>query len=205
MMAAASPTDPKDLPPEDPQAIYDQAVNLCLDGKDPEARALLERLVVLAIDEEAFGPQHREVGATLNSLGVVAREQGELTAARRFFERALSIHEASLGANHPEFASALNNLALVMESQGELDAAKAMYQRALSITEAALGPNHPSVAAPLSNLAILLRQQGEHAEAKALMKRARDYAGQGASPRGQYQSQCPPHRPRKGAQRVRPT
>ena len=40
-MAAASPADPKGLPPEDPQALYDQAVTLRLEGKYPEARALL--------------------------------------------------------------------------------------------------------------------------------------------------------------------
>ena len=67
-MAAASPAAPncKGLPPEDPQALFDQAINLRNEGKYPEARALFERLVAMMEAAPARGPEHPQVAVSSN-------------------------------------------------------------------------------------------------------------------------------------------
>ena len=120
-MAATSIT-PKGLPPEDPQALYDQAINLCGEGKYPESHALLERLV--AMREAAHGPEHPKVAIALNGLAQVLLFLGDYPLARSTAERALRINEAVLGPNHLDVGrSLLWELALVLKHQNELDAA----------------------------------------------------------------------------------
>jgi hypothetical protein len=50
---------------------------------------------------------------TLDNLGHVLAEQGELDRARSFHERALAIYEARLGPDHPDTERSRRNLAAV--------------------------------------------------------------------------------------------
>jgi Tfp pilus assembly protein PilF len=47
----------------------------------------------LAICEKALGPEHAHTAASLNNLGHLLKEQGDLAGARPLFERALAIYE----------------------------------------------------------------------------------------------------------------
>jgi Tfp pilus assembly protein PilF len=81
--------------------------------------------------------------------------QGDLAAAQRLFERALTIDERVYGSDHPEVATDLNNLGTTLMAQGDTDAARSLLKRALLIQERMLGPEHPTTEMVRKNLAAL--------------------------------------------------
>jgi len=139
-------------------------------GEPGEARPLAER--ALAIDEQAYGPNHPTVATVLDNLAMVLRDLGRPGEARPLFERALAITEQAYGPNHPQVAAVLNNLAMVLRDLGRPGEARPRFERALAITEQAYGPNHPEVATNLNNLAAVLRDLGRPGEARPLAERA---------------------------------
>ena len=127
---------------------------------------------LLAIREKALGPEHPEVGQSLNNLAELYRAQGKYVEAEPLHRRALAIREKALGPEHPAVATNLNNLAELYREQGKYAKAEPLNQRALAIREKALGPEHPAVAASLNNLALLYDAQGKYTEAEPLYRRA---------------------------------
>ena len=78
-------------------------------GELPDAHTARQR--ALAIRQTQLGPDHPDVAASLNNLGVLLLlELGELPAARAATERALAIFEARLSSDHPSVAMARANL-----------------------------------------------------------------------------------------------
>ena len=134
------------------------------------AGPLYER--ALAIREKALGPEHPLTATSLNNLGRLLRDRGDLAGARPLFERALTIREKVLGPDHRHTAASLNNLASLIQAQGNLAGVRPLYERALAIREKVLGPEHPDTAAALNNLARLLKDQGEFALARPFSGRA---------------------------------
>jgi Tetratricopeptide repeat len=59
---------------------------------------LFER--ALRIYEASHGLDHPNVAISLDHLGLVVRDLGELVEARSLFERALRIREAGYGSDH---------------------------------------------------------------------------------------------------------
>ena len=93
-------------------------------GRFDAAEPLYRR--ALAINEEAFGPQHPEVAFLLHNLGRLAWDRGDPAAALPLFQRALAIREQVLKPKHPELARALNSLGMVHRDLGDLGQAEAL-------------------------------------------------------------------------------
>ena len=106
------------------------------------------------------------------AAGRALRHSGDLRAARRWFERALTIREGVLGPDHPDTARSLNQLALLLVTQGELAAARPLSERALAILAKVLGLDHADTAVGLNALARLLHVAGELDAARPLFERA---------------------------------
>ena len=83
-------------------------------GNHAEAERLYRR--ALAIKERAQGPDHPDVGMTLNNLAVCCTAQGRFVEAEAFYQRALAIFEATLGPDHPHVAACRENYALLRET-----------------------------------------------------------------------------------------
>jgi tetratricopeptide (TPR) repeat protein len=64
-------------------------------GKYAEATPLAQRL--LAIREKTFGPDHRNVATTLNTLALLYDRQGKTADAEPLYKRSLAIREKALG------------------------------------------------------------------------------------------------------------
>ena len=139
-------------------------------GRYAAAEPLYKRS--LKIRETALGPDHPDVGQSLNNLALLYDSQGRYAAAEPLYKRSLKIRETALGPDHPDVGQSLNNLALLYDSQGRYAAAEPLYKRSLKIRETALGPDHPDVGTSLNNLAELYRVQGRYAEAEPLYQRS---------------------------------
>ena len=56
----------------------------------------------LAIYEKALGPEHPDVGTSLNNLAALYADQGRYAEAEPLYKRSLAISEKALGPDHPD-------------------------------------------------------------------------------------------------------
>jgi len=112
-------------------------------GHHREARVDLEE--ALALRETHLGPDRPETADTLEALGILFSEQGDLAASRDSFSRALEIRERVYGPEHPLTGTSLTYLAFIQWRLGQFDASRVAFERALSLRERALGPEHEAV------------------------------------------------------------
>lgn len=103
------------------------------------AEALLRE--ALAAQEKTLGPNHPEVGTTLNNLGSELFAQGKLAEAEAVQRRSLRVLETALGPRHVRTGLGASNLADVLAAVGK--PAGAYYEQAWRIFNAQLGPRHP--------------------------------------------------------------
>src|SRR5438132_824415 len=99
---------------------------LCPDPGVPAARPAS---AVLALREK-LAPDSLAVADSLNELGDVAREQGDMAAAKVCLQRALVLGEKQ-APDSLSVATSLHYLGNLAFVQGELAQAKSLYQRAL--------------------------------------------------------------------------
>ena len=130
-----------------------------------------ERGPVPAVSRAKAG-EHLVVATSLDNLGVVLADLGELDRARAVLERALAIREAQLGGEHPDVAWSMNNLGTVLADLGLAEEARAMLERALQIRRARLGEDHHDTASSLVNLAGVYVDLGATATAVELFREA---------------------------------
>ncbi len=134
--------------------------------------ALSHCRVALATREELLGPNHPQVAAALNMLGIVHMLKGDLDQAHLRLQRALTIRQNTFGNEHPSVASTLNNIAEVNRLKGDYSAADRQFRLSIDSWERSLGRDHSFLALPLSNLAIVRRVLGDYVEAESLYQRA---------------------------------
>jgi tetratricopeptide (TPR) repeat protein len=139
-------------------------------GRAAEALPLHQR--ALRICEAALGPDHSDVAADLNYVGLALSALGRVAEALPLQERALRIDEAARGPGHPDVATDLNYVGGALSDLGRAAEALPLHQRALRIREAALGPDHPDVAIDLNYVGLALSDLGRAAEALPLHQRA---------------------------------
>ena len=147
-------------------------LGVALEAKGSFDEALTQHRRGLAIRESALGPEHWEVGSSLNDVGNVLLEKGLFAEALASYERARDIYEHAFGDHHPLVANAVDNMGIVLYELGRDEQAATRHAEALAIREAALGPDHPSVAGTLNNLGRTLRRLGRDDEAISAYERA---------------------------------
>jgi tetratricopeptide (TPR) repeat protein len=77
-------------------------------GRGREARNTLQQALPLL--EDVLGPEHLEVGMTLNSLAGMFLAAGHDREAAALYRRALPIFERTLGADHAKTLACRTNL-----------------------------------------------------------------------------------------------
>lgn len=99
----------------------------------PSSPTLYER--ALAIREEHYGPEHREVAGVLSKLIRQAVAQGDDVTARTHAQRALAIYEKTEGSE-PELYGALEQLGEILLELEQPAAAIPHFERMLTMREA---------------------------------------------------------------------
>lgn len=77
-------------------------------GLYPAAEPLYKRS--LAIREQALGPEHPDVGQSLNNLAALYADQGRYVEAEPLYKRSLVVREQALGPEHPLTKQVMKNL-----------------------------------------------------------------------------------------------
>ena len=154
---------------DDLDALNQQVVELYQAGKYAEATPIAERM--LGLTERRFGPDHPQVGTSLNDLALLYRTQGRYADAEPLYKRVLAIAEKAFGRDHLEVSATLINLAIIYQALGRYADAELQLKRALVIREKGLGGRHPDVANVLTYLAIVYQDQARDADAEAVTMR----------------------------------
>ena len=66
-----------------------------------------------------LGPEHVDVAASYNNLGIVYRNLGDFQQAQDSHARALDIRLKQLGPEHVDVATSYNNLGIVYRNLGD--------------------------------------------------------------------------------------
>jgi tetratricopeptide (TPR) repeat protein len=121
--------------------------------------------------EKAWGPEHTSTLNTVNNLGILYADLGQLDKAEKMYQRALQGKEKA-GVPEHLILNELNNLGNLYKDLGRLDEAEKMYQRALQGKEKAWGPEHTSTLDTVNNLGNLYADLGRLDKAEKMYQRA---------------------------------
>jgi tetratricopeptide (TPR) repeat protein len=124
---------------ETAEALYAQGLCLHGAGQDERAEEVLRR--VLAI-REAQNPEHTDVAATLDALGVALRALKKPFDAVALHRRALDLWTRHLGPTASPVGACRFSLAQALHRTGDFVAARTEMREAFTITERTLGPDH---------------------------------------------------------------
>jgi serine/threonine protein kinase/tetratricopeptide (TPR) repeat protein len=137
-----------------------------------KALPLLEQS--LAIGRRALGPEHVRIAQSLNNLGVLQRELGNLAAAEPLIEESLAMRRRLLGSFDKDVAVTLVEHARVLKDRGRAAESEAPTREALAIRKKIFGDEHRETATSKSELALLLWERGNLAEAEPLFRESHE-------------------------------
>jgi tetratricopeptide (TPR) repeat protein/predicted Ser/Thr protein kinase len=132
--------------------------------------ALLDQRRALALQLQATGADHPDVGTWHMNLGVTLVRLGRFEEALEHYERAIEIRTAVFGAEHPALVSALVNLGELRRRQGQFEASVAELERARAIATAHVRVGHPLRLAVDVALGETLLDRGDHERAGDLLR-----------------------------------
>ena len=113
------------------ETLNDEVMSLYRQGQYDRAVVVAKK--ALAVAEEAVGPDHPSVAASLNNLAVLYDAQGQYAQAELLHTRALAIGEQALGQDHPSVAMSLENMAALYRQTGKDKAAETLEKRTQAI------------------------------------------------------------------------
>ena len=91
------------------------------------------REILAMFQAKPASPQHVDLAAINNNLGVVAQRRGRLDEAADWYARSLAIKEET--GDLPGMADSYHNLGIIAQLRGRLDEAADWYAKALAIFE----------------------------------------------------------------------
>ena len=151
------------------RSLHGLGMALSNQGKLPEAEQSLRE--ALALQQQAYGAVHGDIGRTLEDLAQVVDQRGDLKAAIPLMQSALAMQrQLHAGEPHPDLAEAINNLGFVYEEMGDHDDAEKLLSEALTMDRRLYGEKHKEVAAGLSNLAYVLLAKKDLPRAEATFR-----------------------------------
>jgi len=137
-------------------------------GLYDKARPFLEQ--ALALGRRSVGPDHVSIAQSLNDLGVLNRERGNLAAAQPLLEESLAMRRRLLGSVDKDVAVTLVELARVLRDRGLDATAEPLIRESLAIRKKVFGELHRETATSTNDLALVLLQRGDLAGAEALFR-----------------------------------
>ncbi len=155
---------------ESARLLFQAGLFLFFHGFHSQSQLLHQQ--ALTIRKQLFGSDDPSVADSLNSLAILARNQGNNEQAEGLHQQALSIRQKALGLYHLTTAESLNNLGVLYRNQRKYEQAEPLLQQALSIWEQLLGSEHLDTLHSVLNLAKLYLEQHNYGQAGQLLNQA---------------------------------
>src|SRR5262245_40199771 len=115
---------------EEARQLHQQVEKLFAERKIDAAVTAAQR--ALAIREKELPPDDADVAESLNDLGVLYQQKGELEQSLSLLQRALAIREKSLAPASPLLIETLPTLALVYQARADFSNAEPLINRVLT-------------------------------------------------------------------------
>ncbi|NRQ34560.1 tetratricopeptide repeat protein [Nonomuraea sp. NN258] len=171
VQAVARTPDPADphRRPADIDAARDQATTLlnnAIPGRPdhpegrPTWRTLLPHISALA-DHTDTGTDTPVSAYLLNETGLFLEDQGAVTRAIDYFQRANIAYERLLGVDHPNTMTSRGNLATAYQTTGDLGRAIPLFEATLADCERVLAVVHPHTLSSRYDLAYAYQEAGD--------------------------------------------
>ena len=145
-------------------------------GRVYQRLGLYEKAMPLLDEAVAIGRSRREetvqLAQSLNDLGVLRRERGDLSEATSLLEDALKIRRTLLGRENKDVAVTLVELGRAYEDRRMDVRAEALFREALEIREKVFGDAHRETSTSKSALALVLWGRGDIASAEPLFRQS---------------------------------
>lgn len=124
----------------------------------------------LEIKLKVFGYNHPSTATTLNLLGNLFDELGNVNLAFENKKKALEIRQEILGENHPDFAVSLTHFANSLHKMGNLQTAVEFLKKAITILTKNYGNYHRNLISPYFSLIDVYLDQENYQEAIDMME-----------------------------------
>jgi len=126
----------------------------------------------LDIRSRVLGPEHLETMASMNSMGVLLADRGDLVEAEELDRRVLALRRRVMGPEHRDTLESINNLALVLKNMGQYEESEALFRASLAGHRRTHGDDDTHTISAMSNLGLLLMARGNLDEAEVLFREA---------------------------------
>ncbi len=126
----------------------------------------------LAFRMARFGPEHIEVGYTLNDLAYLYHSTERYDQADSTYAQALTVFRSAVGDSDRMIATILNNRAALYRSIGRAREAIPLLEEAVRISTDLLGPDHVDVSYPVTGLGHAHRVLERYREAAQFYRQA---------------------------------
>ncbi|MDO4665247.1 MAG: tetratricopeptide repeat protein [Actinomycetaceae bacterium] len=120
----------------------------------------------------AISTETADYAATLDRLGGLHRNLGNLDEAQDIYSEAVKVSAAVFGTNDPNYATTLNNYAGLQRLRKDYAASDDAYLRAEKIYNVTLGPDHVLTISCLNNRGLLRQDEGHFEDALELHQEA---------------------------------
>ncbi len=151
-------------------AAFEDGQSQFRSGNYQEAQKRFREAVAKA---ETLGPKDKRLPQSLQRLGMVLANLGQIPRAEKLLRSALAMRMEQAGKEDLEVADCQLWLGFVLARQGKASGeSEKLILQALATKENALGPNAPAVVFALQQLAYCYEMQGRHDEAETRLKRA---------------------------------
>jgi tetratricopeptide (TPR) repeat protein len=136
-------------------------------GLHAKALPLQERALAIG---RSHGAADTTLAQSLNNLGVLYREQGNVTKAEPLLRESLALRRQLLGSEDKDVAVTLIELARVLNDTGRSSEAEPLIRESLAIRRKVFGEEHRETAVSKSELGRLLMRRGDLAGAEPLLR-----------------------------------
>ena len=135
-------------------------------GKYDLAEKMYHRLL------NELSPTNPALAGLYKSLGLVAKEKGELDCSLQWLNASLEIKMRTDPHNHIYIGNLYNWIGVIYERKGDNDTALDYYKNSIRLFQEAGDENHPSMAHFYNNSAIIYRKQEKYMDALDFYKKA---------------------------------
>jgi tetratricopeptide (TPR) repeat protein len=131
-------------------------------------------VAALEIRKRALGDDDPDTLTSMNNVGGLYHELGDVTNSRMLYGEALERRRRVLGEDHPYTIVSVGNMASVLMTQGKFSEAEPLLREVMQRLGRVVGDDHPDTLTAINNLGFVLQQQGRFAEAQELYQASYD-------------------------------